>query len=240
MYINYLKKTIPIKGRFFPAFSFVANRDGVSACVSMSGIKKLAGIPYYFGSIYIDAKWYDAIFREKSGDLYNVGTRKKPQWLTTGTRLFSSFDRKIKDERYKAGGELPCPLFAEAKEKNTAIKEEKALKAITPTLQRDLNSYEYIPMKNTRYELSKQNADNADYGVAIGTDTPVYAATGKVDRFVKKTKKVDYTEQKPIYSGKTSTTKTVVRSEYLAQFNEEDWAEVIFRDTMIALRDDFA
>ena len=185
MYVNYLKKSIAMKGRFFPAYSFVINRDGVSACVSISAMRKLAGIPYYVGVIYCaDDKWRTAVFRQKGGDLYNVGSREKPMWVNAGTNLFSSFDRKIKDEKYKNGGKLPCPLFAEAKAANEKLAAEKQLKDVTPVLQRNLNTYEYIPMGNTRYELSKQNADNADYGVAIGTDTPVYASTGKTTNVV--------------------------------------------------------
>lgn len=49
-----------------------------------------------------------------------------------------------------------------------------------------------LPYGNTYYELRKANADNADFGNAIGTDTPCWAETGKTSPVVKPAKKKDY------------------------------------------------
>ena len=59
-----------------------------------------------------------------------------------------------------------------------------------------------LPYSNTAYEIRKANMDNADFGNAIGTDTPCWHETGKTSAVVKPPKKKDYKPGRPIITGK--------------------------------------
>ena len=118
-----------------------------------------------------------------------------------------------------------------------------------PTMRQPQRADDIVRYKDTRYQINKLSSSydgSKDFNENRSTNSPLYWWTleneghGKTTRSCAKTKRKDYTPKTPVYAGKSKTAKRKVRSEYLSQFNEEDWAEVIFRDAMLALRDDFA
>lgn len=208
-------------GRYLPTGSLYVNEPNRLTCYVADftlyvGAK--SGNMYIKGFIHDSGRWNSAVFFE-TGTIFINNTRfgggRFPE-------IFYDFSRKFP----QANKPIPAKLAG--------------MQKILPSTPRSRVA-DITPMNGTAYSLKKHNADNADrwtFGgkpTSIGTDTPCYAATGKVDRTVSKPPKKDYTPTKPAISFTVGGSTGKVRSKYLAQFNTEDWAEVIFRDSMSAL-----
>lgn len=208
-------------GRYIPTGSLYVNEPHRLTCYVSDFtlyVGNKSGNMYIKGYMHIDGTWHNATFFETGTIFINRvrwGGGRFPEIFYDITRKFPQANKPI-----------PAKLAG--------------MQELLPSTPRSRVA-DITPMHGTAYSLKKQNADNADrwtFGgkpTSIGTDTPCYAATGKVDRTVAKPHKKDYTPTKPAISFSISTESSKVRSKYLAQFNTEDWAEVIFRDSMSAL-----
>lgn len=139
----------------------------------------------YIKGFYLDnGVWYNAVFFE-TGTIFINGTRfgggRYPE-------IFSDFTRKFPGANKAHGSKLA------------------GMDTMKPASVRSRVG-DITPFHGTAYSLKKQNADNADrwtFGgkpTSCGTDTACYAATGKVDRTVKKPAIKDFSKEKPNYSG---------------------------------------
>lgn len=176
---------------------------------------------YLKGHLHIDGTWKKAVFFETGTVFVNCA-----KLVGRYPEIFEGFYNKLKTAQK--------PVASKYVGIEEIVPHDRKIPSITP-------------MRNTRYELAKHNADNADTGykykannASIGTDTPVWHETGKVSAVLSKTKVKDYTKKKNYASKPAEYKRTIRRSEYLDQFPVEDWACVIFRDNMFALRDNFA
>lgn len=126
-----------------------------------------------------------------------------------------------------------------------------------PTMRQPQRCTDFVRYKDTRYQIHKLSSDSdssKDFNENRSTNSCLWwygineeNGHGRVTRSVGKTKTKDYTEEKPIYAGKTShddeKKKTYFAPDlekYLSQFNEDEYAEVIFREAMVCLHDNFA
>lgn len=227
------KDDFHLAGKIIPAGSLYINEPNMlTAYVAdfqiYSGTK--TGNHYLRGNMFLDGKWHKATFFE-TGTIFigraRFGGGRFPE-------IFHDFWQKLPAAKHAA------PAKYAGIDDNKPAEPRSRIADITP-------------MHGTAYSLKMLNDDNADtwtFGgkpTSSGTDSVIWAATGKVTRNVAKPAKKDFAKQREIYVGKTKTTKEVKKyhfsaelMEYLEQFNQDEYAEVIFRDAMTALRDNFA
>ena len=139
-------------------------------------------------------------------------------------------------------------------EKRRDIDDDSRIFGDLPKMRQPQRCTDYVRYNDTRYQIHKLSSGNDssnDFNDFSGTNSGqsafCYAWTGSLRPQCSKTKVKDYTEDKPIYVGKTSRDDEKKKThfapeleEYLSQFNEDEYAEVIFRGSMFALRDEMA
>lgn len=213
-----------LAGKLIPVGSLYVNEPRMLTayvCDFTLYVGAKSGNMYIKGFMFDDGKWHKAVFFE-TGTIFIDGAKFGGRF----PEIFYDFSKKFP----YANKAIPSKLVGIVE--NAPSTPRSRIADITP-------------MHGTAYSLKKHNADNADrwtFGgkfTSIGTDTPVYAATGKTTAVCAKTKRKDYGDKKTNYVPREASSAPVKkRSEYLDQFNEEDWASVIFRDSMFALRDE--
>lgn len=139
-------------------------------------------------------------------------------------------------------------------EKRRDLDDDARIFGDLPKMRQPQRCTDYVRYNDTRYQIHKLSSGNDssnDFNDFSGTNSGqsafCYAWTGSLRPQCSKTKVKDYTKDKPVYVGKTShddeKKKTHFAPElgkYLDQFNNDEYAEVIFREAMTALRDNFA
>lgn len=122
-----------------------------------------------------------------------------------------------------------------------------------PGMRQPQRCTDYVRYNDTRYQIRKLSSGNDssnDFNDFTGTHSGqsafCYAWTGSLRPQCSKTKVKDYTKDKPVITGKISSDKKKKNyfepklAEYLNQFNPDEYAEVIFREAMTCLLDNFA
>lgn len=174
-------------GRYIPTGSLYVNESNRLTCYVSDFtlyVGKGSGNMYIKGFMHVDGAWHNATFFETGTIFINRTRFGGGRW----PEIFYDITRKFPH----ANKPVPAKLAG--------------VQELLPSEPRSRVA-DITPMPGTAYSLKKHNADNADrwtFGgkpTSIGTDTACYAATGKVDRTVKKPAIKDFSKEKPNYSG---------------------------------------
>jgi len=241
--IQYKDKPVTVGGRIVPPFTFFVNEQAVmTAYLAVDEIKTdKRGRAFLSIQILLSDSgrgfWYRGVLYDNGRVAYIDDDKQFHRLRGIYQGVYDGFISKMASTERRTA--------SVRHDYDDDVSEFGAI----PTMRQPQRADDIVRYKDTRYQIAKLSSSydgSKDFNENRSTNTPMYWWTlenegrGKITRSCAKTKRKDYTPGTPIYAGKTKTTKHKVRSEYLAQFNKEDWAEVIFRDAMLALRDDFA
>ena len=191
--------------------------------ITMMGLKVPSNRAYVnendFKVVFNDIHNFDT-FAVVTGVYYNADAGKDGAWAKCRLYNYGTFMYLVSGKMIKAHFRISREDINKIMDKVETCATKPHEKAVSPKLDDFRANREiiksgcaplekranntFLPDSRTYYELRKANADNADFGTAIGTDTPCWNETGKTSAVVKPPKKRDYKEEKLTIIGKNN------------------------------------
>ena len=248
--IQYKDKVMIVGGRNVPPYTLFINEQKVMTAF-VRGIPEIRmdkrGMAYIALEILLSNEgkgfWYRGFLYSNGRVAYIDDDKKYTRLRGLYEDVYDAFFKKITTTEFKVA------------EKRHDVDDDARIFGDLPVMRQPQRSENFVRYKDTRYQihkLSNGNDSSKDFNENRSTNSCVYWYTlneygkGKTDATVSRTKKQDYTEQKPVITGKISSEKKKEihfepkLAKYLEQFNQDEYAEVIFREAMVCLLDNFA
>lgn len=241
-------KMMIVGGRNIPPFTPFINEQKVMTAF-VRGVPEIRmdkrGMAYITLEIFLSNEgrgyWYRGFLYSNGRVAYINDDKKYTRLRGLYEDVYDAFFKKITTTDFKVA------------EKRHDIEDDARIFGDLPTMRQPQRCTDYVRYNDTRYQIRKLSSGNDssnDFNDFTGTHSGqsafCYAWTGSLRPQCSKTKVKDYTKDKPIITGKISSDKKKKShfepklAKYLEQFNQDEYAEVIFREAMVCLHDDFA